>query len=152
MKRLLLTIILPSIIYSLGYTSLMAQGNMENVYSNSSGAIEGYDPVAYFTEGKPVEGKESITYDWKGATWHFSNEEHKSMFMENPEKYAPEYGGFCAYAVSQGAKAEIDPAAWHIEGGKLYLNNNKDIQEKWMENKKELIKEADKNWKELSGK
>jgi YHS domain-containing protein len=152
MKRLFITLILSSIIYTLGYQSLVAQGNMENVYATSSGAIEGYDPVAYFSEGKPVEGKVSITYDWMGATWHFATEEHKSVFMENPEKYAPEYGGFCAYAVSQGYKAEIDPDAWHIEGGKLYLNYNKNVHKKWMENRKELIKEADKNWKEISGK
>ena len=152
MKRLFIILVLSSIIYTLGYQYLLGQGNKENVYCTSSGAIEGYDPVAYFTEGTPVEGKASISYDWRGADWHFSTEEHKSMFMENPEKYAPEYGGFCAYAVSQGYKAEIDPYAWHIEGSKLYLNYDMNVQKKWMENRKELIKEADKNWEMISGK
>ena len=109
-------------------------------------AIEGHDPVAYFTEGKPVEGKSEFTAEWKGAKWRFASAENKALFEKEPEKYAPQYGGYCAWAVAQGETAGIDPQAWKIVEGKLYLNYNKEIQAKWEQDIPGNIKKADQNW------
>ncbi|HSC72054.1 MAG TPA: YHS domain-containing (seleno)protein [Candidatus Methylomirabilis sp.] len=109
-------------------------------------AIKGYDPVAYFTDGKPVEGKQEFTHEWKGAKWLFATVEHRDQFKAGPEKYAPQYGGYCAYAVAKGKTADIDPKAWKIVNGKLYLNYDQDIQKKWMQDIPGYIEKADKNW------
>jgi YHS domain-containing protein len=112
-------------------------------------AIEGYDPVAYFTDGKPVEGKSDFTLDWKGATWRFASAEHRDLFAKDPEKYAPQYGGYCAYAVAQGSTAGIDPEAWTVHDGKLYLNYDKKIQAKWLADMASYIGKADANWPKM---
>ena len=114
-------------------------------------AIDGYDPVAYFTDGKPVEGDKAYSYEWMGATWRFASQEHKDLFSADPDKYAPQYGGYCAYAVSQGKTAGIDPDAWKIVDGKLYLNYNKKIQKTWESDQASYIKAANKNWPEIVG-
>ena len=85
-------------------------------------AIRGTDPVAYFTQGGPVAGSADFTHTWNNATWQFSSAENRDLFASNPEQYAPQYGGFCAWAMSQGYTASIDPSAWKIVDGKLYLN------------------------------
>ncbi len=113
------------------------------------GAIRGYDPVAYFTLGRPVEGKRAYSLKWKGATWYFFSAEHRDRFRANPKKYAPQYGGYCAYAVSQGYTASIDPEAWKIVDGKLYLNYSKSVQSTWGEDIPGNIKKADENWPRL---
>ncbi len=84
-------------------------------------AIEGYDPVAYFTEGRPMKGTEQYTYKWLGATWHFANAKHRDLFAADPVKYAPQYGGFCSRATYSGTLSAGDPTAWRIIDGKLYL-------------------------------
>ena len=112
-------------------------------------AVKGYDPVAYFTVGQPVMGQEEFQYSWENARWLFSSREHLTLFQENPEKYAPQYGGYCAYAVSQGTTADIDPEAWAIVDGKLYLNLNKDVQTLWNKDRTGYIEMADKNWPKL---
>ena len=112
----------------------------------SSLAVKGFDTVAYFTENKPVEGKKDHSLKWKGATWRFSSAENKALFEANPEKYAPQYGGYCAWAVSKNTTASIEPEQFSIVDGKLYLNYNKDIQEQWQVNKLKNIQTADKNW------
>ena len=109
-------------------------------------AIKGYDAVAYFTDSKPVEGNGDFTFEWNGAKWRFVNAEHLAAFKATPEKYAPQYGGYCAWAVSQGYTAGIDPAAWKIVEGKLYLNYNTDVQKKWSGDIPGNIGKADKNW------
>jgi YHS domain-containing protein len=109
-------------------------------------AIGGYDPVAYFKEGKPVEGESDYSYEWMDAAWYFASAENRDLFAADPEKYAPQYGGYCAYAVSQGGTAGIDPDAWRIEDGKLYLNLNKDIQATWSKDIPGYIEKADANW------
>ncbi|MEW6600902.1 MAG: YHS domain-containing (seleno)protein [Nitrospirota bacterium] len=109
-------------------------------------AIKGYDPVAYFTMGRPVKGVEGFSHEWKGAKWLFSNREHLDLFQADPEKYSPKYGGYCAYAVSQGTTADIDPDSWSIVDGKLYLNLNKDVQKLWSSDMKGYIEKADRNW------
>lgn len=112
-------------------------------------AVEGYDVVAYFTEGRPVEGSRQYVHEWRGATWRFSSAENRDRFASEPEKYAPQYGGYCAYAVSQGTTASIDPEAWRIEDGKLYLNLDKDIQAIWEKDIPGYIAQADENWPKL---
>lgn len=119
-------------------------------------AVKGYDVVAYFTDGKPVEGKSDFSYEWGGTTWRFASAEHRDMFKADPGKYAPQYGGFCAWAVSQGYTAKIEPEAWKIVDGKLYLNYSKDVQEQWQQDVPGNITKADTNWpgikKELEAK
>ena len=115
----------------------------------SSKAIKGYDTVAYFTEGKPVEGKSEFTTEYNEATWLFSSQKNLDLFLANPEKYAPQYGGYCAYAVSQGQTAPIKPELFTIHEGKLYLNYSEKINDRWLDNKEAFIVDADKNWPKL---
>ena len=112
----------------------------------SSLAVDGHDPVAYFTMGKPVEGSADYEYEWNGATWRFASQENLESFKADPEKYAPQYGGYCAWAVSQGYTASADPDAWKIVDGKLYLNYSKDVQQRWSEDIPGNIAKADGNW------
>lgn len=112
-------------------------------------AIKGYDPVAYFTDAKPVSGKSEFSFEWMGATWRFASAAHRDTFKAAPEKYAPQYGGYCAWAVSEGHTAGIDPAAWKIVNGKLYLNYSLEIQKKWEGDVPGNIAKADINWPKL---
>ena len=119
----------------------------EPVYQSLFGtAIDGTDPVAYFTEGRPVEGSSKFTHDWNGATWRFSSAENRDLFAANPETYAPQYGGYCAWAVSQGYTASTDPDAWKIVDGKLYLNYNQSVQARWEGDIPGHISSANQNW------
>ncbi len=118
------------------------------IYSNSSTgiAINGYDPVAYFTENKPVEGSADISALWKGAKWHFASDKNRQTFLAMPDKYAPQYGGYCAFAVSYGSTATTVPEAWSIVDGKLYLNNSLGVRSRWNTDIPGYIKQANKNW------
>ena len=115
-------------------------------------AVGGYDPVAYFSEGKPVSGKADITYQWKGASWRFASAKNRDAFKQNPERYAPRYGGYCAYAVSYGSTAKGDPRVWKIVEGKLYLNYSPAVQSKWVADIPGNIAKANKNWPAVLGK
>jgi YHS domain-containing protein len=116
------------------------------VFADKGLAIRGYDVVAYFTDSKPVKGEERFTQQWKGVTWRFASEEHRRMFVASPEKYEPQYGGYCAWGMSNGYKAPIDPTAWKIVEGKLYLNYNSGVQQKWLADVPGLVKKADALW------
>ena len=116
------------------------------VYSASGAAIRGYDPVAYFTERMPVRGSDELTFEWNDATWRFKNAENRDLFAENPEMYAPQYGGYCAWAVSQGYTARIDPDAWSIYDGKLYLNYSLRVRRRWSEDIPGNVALGDANW------
>lgn len=116
------------------------------IFAEDGVAIRGYDPVAYFTESEPAKGKKEFSFDWQGTTWHFANAENRDSFSSDPEKYAPQYGGYCAWAVKEGTTAPIDPQAWKIVDGKLYLNLNPDIQEQWQKDIPGNIAKADQNW------
>ena len=133
---------------ALGLAGLAAAPALADpVFRNLWGhAIRGYDPVAYFTEGRPVEGRAEFSFDWNGATWRFASAEHRALFAENPERYAPQYGGYCAWAVSQGYTASVDPDAWDIVDGRLFLNYSKDVQTKWRADRPALITAADGKW------
>ncbi len=127
---------------------------LDPVYTStfSNNAIKGYDTVAYFTQGKPVEGDKRYSTEYKQAKWLFSSQENLDLFVSDPEKYTPQYGGYCAYAVSQNTTASIKPELFTIYDGKLYLNYNNSINEKWSANKENFIKEADANWSGLLAK
>jgi YHS domain-containing protein len=109
-------------------------------------AVSGYDPVAYFTEGKPVKGSEDLTLQHDGATWRFASAENRDAFAADPAKYAPQYGGYCAYAVAKGSTAKAEPDAWTIHDGKLYLNFDKSVQAIWEKDIPGYVKKADANW------
>jgi len=121
-------------------------------YKPSGVAIRGADTVAYFTEGKPVQGSDEFTTRWNGATWKFASQKHLDLFIENPEKYAPQYGGYCAYGVAQNNLVKIEPENWTIVDGKLYLNFNDGLQKKWEGAIKGYIAEADKKLQSLLAK
>ena len=114
-------------------------------------AIDGYDPVAYFTEGRPVEGDSAHTHSWQGATWRFASAEHRDRFAADPDRYAPQYGGYCAWAVSQGYTAGGDPEAWTLHEGKLYLNYSKSVRANWAQDIPGNVVAGDRNWPRLLG-
>jgi len=116
------------------------------VFVEDSIAIRGADAVAYFTESRYVPGSADYTYEWAEATWQFSSAENRDLFAENPEQYAPQYGGFCAWAVAEGYTAPIDPTAWEIVDGKLYLNYDARIQRRWQRDIPGNIARANENW------
>ena len=112
-------------------------------------AVDGYDPVAYFTEGAPTKGSRKFTLEWQGANWRFASQESLDAFRSEPERYAPAYGGYCAWAVSQGYTAGIDPQAWRIVDGRLFLNYNRKVQKTWEADRANLIEQADRNWPQV---
>lgn len=122
------------------------------VFTTSAGAIRGYDPVAYFKESKPILGKSALTYVWQGASWHFATQQNLDAFRASPETFAPQYGGYCAYGTAGGYKAPIDPQAWTLAGGKLYLNYSKDVQQTWSKDQKAFIQKADQHWPRIKDK
>lgn len=113
-------------------------------------AINGYDAVAYFTESKPVEGKNDFSFDWNEAKWLFSSQANLDVFKANPTKYAPQYGGFCAYGVSENHKSPTDPNAWTIVDDKLYLNYSKKVKELWSKDIPTRIQKANELWPSLN--
>jgi len=117
----------------------------------SQSAVDGYDPVAYFTEGRPVEGSSEHQLDYKGATWSFATAENKAAFEADPEAYAPQFGGYCAWAISQGYTAKGDPKHWRIVDGKLYLNYNASVQERWESDIPGHVASAEGNWPGIIG-
>lgn len=112
----------------------------------SNVAVQGYDPVAYFTDGKPVKGEHEFTTTYQGAEYRFANAENLATFTADPAKYAPQYGGYCAWAVSQGKTAKGDAKYWAIVDDKLYLNYNRSIQKDWDKDREGFIVAADQNW------
>jgi len=112
-------------------------------------AIEGYDPVAYFTERKPVKGAPEFRTEFQGATFQFASADHRDRFAADPEQFAPQYGGYCAYGTAKGYKAKIDPEAFTVVQGKLYLNYSDAVQTRWLSDIPGYIQQADANWPEV---
>jgi hypothetical protein len=112
-------------------------------------AIQGYDPVAYFTENRAIKGINDYAYIWNEAEWHFSNPENRDLFAQNPERYAPQFGGHCANGISKGKLVAADPEQWTIVDGKLYMNYNRQARDAWRESKTTMIEEAEKNWAKM---
>ena len=117
--------------------------------SFSNTAVEGHDPVAYFTEGRPVKGSRDFRTEYQGAEFRFASQENLDTFLADPEKYAPQFGGYCAWAVSEGYTAKGDADHWAIVDGKLYLNYNKKIQNRWEQDREMHIVSANTNWPEV---
>ena len=115
-------------------------------------AAHGYDVVAYFTTGQPTLGRADFSTVYSNATYRFASQEHLEAFQKEPAKYVPQFGGFCAFGVSVGAKFDGDPSLWRIVDGKLYLNLNREIQKKWQEDIPGNIKKAEGNWQRIAGK
>ncbi len=137
----LIALALPAILFA---TIIQAQTIQ---YNNSNGiAIKGYDPVAYFLQNKAVEGKNDLSFEWSGSTWEFSSQANLDSFKIQPQKYVPQYGGFCAYGLSENHLSPTDPTAFTIVGDKLYLNYNAKVKAMWLKDKDNRIKVADANW------
>jgi YHS domain-containing protein len=112
-----------------------------------SNAINGYDPVAYFTESKPVPGNENFFYVRNSSKWFFSSKDNMELFMKNPAQYMPQYNGYCAFALRRNDYINGNPAAWAIVDEKLYLTYNLNIKNAWLQDKEYYISKADSNWK-----
>ena len=133
-------------VLALSWTGTKQAAAKSPVYKGGGIAIDGTDPVSYFKQGKPVRGSKKFSHKWNGATWLFSSEENRAAFAAKPRAYAPQYGGYCAYAVSKGYTAPTVPHAWKIVGGKLYLNYSTGIQKRWEKNQSQRISSGNKNW------
>jgi YHS domain-containing protein len=128
----------------------LAASLADPVNKNYSGvAIKGYDAVAYFTDSKPVKGLPRFSHQWSGATWQFASAAHRDEFAKSPQKYAPQYGGYCAYGVSQNHIVQIDPEAWTVLDGKLYLNYSQDVKRTWSKDTAKYLEQADAKWPRL---
>ncbi|MDP4150240.1 MAG: YHS domain-containing (seleno)protein [Bacteroidota bacterium] len=134
--------------------AIAAQGRAQKaeIYSPDGKAIKGYDPVAFFTQSKPVKGADSLSYSWNGATWLFSSRQNLQRFKADPAKYAPQYGGYCAYGTSQGHKAPTEVDTWTIVNNKLYLNYSQKVKAEWTKDEAGYIQKADKQWPQIKDK
>jgi len=131
--------------------ALLTTGFNDRAIGNSimdNVAIKGYDSVAYFKEGKALKGRESFTIQWHGMTWYFSTKDNRDLFAAAPNKYAPQYDGYCAWAMTESRLAITDPEVWKIVDGKLYLNCSQTAYEKWSKDIPGNIQKADAIWKE----
>jgi YHS domain-containing protein len=140
------------IIITLAFFSILqAKAQKSEIFVSGGKAIKGYDAVAFFKESKPVKGVDSLSFQYKNAKWLFSSRENLEAFKNSPEKYAPQYGGYCAYGASQGHKAPTQTDTWTVADGKLYFNYNSDVKKLWTKDQENLIKVADQKWPEIKG-
>lgn len=146
MKKVMTTLVIALLINFVTFAQKSA------TFVHDGKAIKGYDPVAYFTEGKAVKGNDQFVFEWNDAKWYFASKQNVDLFRNNPAKYAPQYGGYCAYGLSKGYKAPTTEDAWTIDNGKLYLNYNLDVREEWNKDRKARIEQANKNWPTVKNK
>ncbi len=150
MNNLIIKIsVLLTLFLGLGITHLYAVDKVYTGFFNNN-AVGGYDTVSYFTGEQPVKGKKRYSTTYKEAKWSFSSQKNLDLFKSNPVKYAPQYGGYCAWAVSQGYTAKGDPLQWSIHDAKLYLNYDESIQKKWSQDKEQLISMAETKWPDIA--
>ncbi|WP_019959942.1 YHS domain-containing (seleno)protein [Woodsholea maritima] len=125
-----------------------AQVDTRPVYTGtfSNTALEGYDAVAYHSEGQAIRGHRDFRTQWRGAEWRFVSQDNLELFLADPDRYAPQYGGHCSWAMAQGYGAKGDPLAWDIVDGRLYLNYNREIQERWQQDPEGFITQGDENY------
>jgi YHS domain-containing protein len=119
------------------------------IFQKEGAAINGYDPVAFFKENKPAKGSASISLKWKGAQWQFASQANLDSFKAAPEKYAPQYGGYCAFGTAGGYKAPTEVDTWTVLDGKLYFNYNQEVKKAWDKERPRFIKQADVNWAKI---
>lgn len=134
-----------------GLLPIVAANAADPVYTGvfSNTAVGGHDAVAYFSEGQPVEGSKDFTTEYLGAEWRFATAANRDLFIANPSAYAPQYGGYCAWAAAEGKLAKGDPAYWTIVNGRLYLNYDRKVQALWETDIPGFIIKADANWPSL---
>jgi len=150
MKKIIINFVILLFITSCALPKKGGEINVHKVDGIKNVAIKGYDPVAYFTKKAPTKGNKKYAYKWKGANWFFADKNNLNKFKNNPEKYAPKYGGYCAYGVSvPQKKIDIEPEAWNVYKGNLYLNYTVPTQNIWRENREEHIEAANENWPEV---
>lgn len=130
----------------LTFTTWTACAQQSEIFAPDGKAIKGYDVVAFFNEARPSAGADSLTYAYKGAEWLFASRSNLEAFKANPDKYVPQYGGYCAYGTSQGHKAPTEADTWTIVGDKLYFNYNMKVKNNWSKKREELIDQADMQW------
>ncbi len=118
----------------------------KEIYAPGNKAINGYDAVAFFTDAKPVMGSDRYAYEWKNVSWNFASQQNLDAFKANPEKFAPQYGGYCAYGTAEGHKAPTKPETFSVVDGKLYFNYNLDVKKAWDKDRAALIEKADTAW------
>jgi hypothetical protein len=133
-------------------TMISVSAQKSEIFIKGGVAIRGYDPVAYFISRQAIKGSKDFPVNYKAAIWNFSTKQNADLFKANPEKYMPQYGGYCAYDLADGHKAPTEPDAWTIVNDKLYLNYDKDVQGKWNKKQTEYIITADKNWPSVKDK
>ncbi len=138
--------ILKSIAASLLLSATAFAGDLVNVSGASKVAVSGYDTVAFFTDSKPVNGSPFISAEYQGATYFFASEDHKKLFLEHPGNYVPQYGGFCAYGAGLGKLAPVDINTWQVRNGKLYLNFDAAVLQKFNADFEGNVAKAEKNW------
>lgn len=139
-------IIFLSLVFRVGYGQ-----NEPEIFQVDGIAIAGFDPVAFFVEEMPRKADGVISYSWKGAEWWFTSEDNKELFQENPSKYIPQFGGYCAWGMREGYKADTNPKkAWTLFDGKLYLNYDKGTMKGWLPEKEESIRIASDNWSKMT--
>jgi YHS domain-containing protein len=145
MRKLLATL---AIAFSSLFIAAPAYADEAPVYTSflSRVAVSGYDPVAYFTDGRPVRGSQQFSTTYQGYEYRFASAAHRDAFRAAPARYLPQYGGYCAWAVSQGYTASADPTNWRIVDGRLYLNYNDEIQRRWEQDIPGHIRNANANW------
>ncbi len=142
-------IVLGLVFAAMTLAGVAAAGPTGEYFAKDGVAIRGYDPVAYFMDHKPVKGSPDFTVEHRGSTFHFVSASNRDAFAANPEKFLPQYGGFCAFGMAKGYKATTDPAAYTIVGGRLYLNYSLSVRELWQEDIPGNIRKADANWPEV---
>ncbi len=129
--------------------ALQSMAGDKPVFTENGVALRGYDTVAYFIQAKPVKGKKSFVANYQGAKWYFSSAAHQQLFKENPKKYAPQYGGHCAFAIANDKLVAVDPKAFTIVNDKLYLNYSLSVRKRWAKDIPGYIADGDENWAKL---
>jgi hypothetical protein len=131
---------------ALAYLNSLQLFATDPVSRTANGAIDGYDAVSYFSAGRPMRGDARYVHDWNGATWRFVSAENRDAFAADPERYAPQFGGYCAWAVGHGYTAKSDPEAWHVADGRLYLNFDAAVRDDWLAERERWITEGRTHW------
>lgn len=126
--------------------SLSAPAFSDEIFAKDGVAINGYDPVAYFTDGKPVKGSKAFSFNYSGAVFYFASAAHRDAFAKDPAHFAPQYGGYCAYGTAEGHKAPTEPQAFTVVNGKLYLNYNDSVAGKWRKDIPGYVNKANAKW------
>lgn len=119
-------------------------------FERDGAALRGHDPVAYFKDGKPTKGSAEHRFEYKGTVFLFASKANRDAFAADPDTYAPQYGGYCAFGTASGYKAAVDPAAFSVVNRKLYLNYNRDVQKQWLADVPGFVSKADRQWPAVS--